>query len=61
MNKIIFPVILIIIIAIGLGFAFAPVEQAVTVHNDIIQEVSDVACDVFDGEGLEWTGEDCTD
>ena len=59
MNKIIIPIVLIAIIAIGVGFAFAPVEQAVTVHNDIIQDVSDVACNAFFKVGFTWDGEGC--
>ena len=59
LNKIIIPVALIAIIAIGAGFAFAPVDQATTVNDQIEDQISDNVCVAIINNNWEWDGEEC--
>ena len=59
MNKLILPLVLIVIVAITAGFAFAPVDQASTVDEEITDTLSDNICIVRNGPGATWDGEGC--
>ena len=44
MNRVILPLILLAVIAIAAGFAFAPVDKAVTIHDDMIIDHANHFC-----------------
>ena len=62
-NKLI-PALLIAVVMVAGAFAFAPIDQASTVHttiSDDLDALADVLCDIIDGEDYDPVAQVCID
>ena len=59
MNKLILPIVFIVIVAITAGFAFAPADQVTAVDEEITDTLSDNICIIDQGPNSIWDGEGC--
>ena len=64
MNKLAIPIALVAVIMVAGIFAFSPVEQASTVHDDITDSnaaIADLLCTESELTGVNEAGDNCID
>ena len=59
MNKLLLPIILISVIMVVGIFAFTPVEQATSAHENIIENVGHIVCDSLGSQDYNVTTMEC--
>ena len=59
MNKYIIPIILAgVILTVGI-FGFQPADQATTIHDGLIDDLSQNICHIREGSSAIWNGTEC--